>query len=168
MKTIIKLLAVLVLTLSTLASTAQTVLAAAPQIQTFHHEGSFEIGPCPSSVTLLATGTEDVRLITFFNETGDPISIQVHVNYEAVVTNPETGQTVKDHAHATVFIDPIEGTRGNVGLYYSTTVPGLGVVFHDVGWLVRDIETGTILFEAGPHNVLHGDEVALFCTALGA
>lgn len=168
MKTIIKLLAVLTITLSALASTTSAALGATPQIETFHEEGSYEVGLCPSGVTLLGTYTEDVRLITFFNEAGDPTSVQVHVTYEAVVTNPETGQAVRDHAHATVFIDPIEGTRGNVGLYYSTTVPGLGVVFHDVGWLVRDIETGAILFEAGPHDVLHSDEVALFCAALGA
>lgn len=168
MKTIIKLLAILALTLSTLASTAQAALAAPPQIETFHLEGSYEVGICPSGVTLLGTYTEDVRLITFFNEAGDPVSIQVHVQYVAVVTNTETSQTVRDHAHGTVFIDPIEGTRVNVGLFYSTTVPGLGVVFHDVGKLVRDIETGDILFEAGPHDVLHGDEVALFCAALDA
>ena len=167
MKTIIKLLAILAVTLSTLASTASAALAATPQIETFHQEGSYEVGLCPSGVTLVGTYTEDVRLITFFDKAGAPVNIQVHVNYESVVTNPETGQTVRDHAHATVFIDLIEGTRGNVGLYYTTTVPGLGVVFHDVGWLVRDIETGAILFEAGPHDVLHGDEVALFCTALG-
>jgi hypothetical protein len=142
--------------------------ASSPQIETFHDEGSFEIGPCPSGVTLIETYTEDLRVITFFDEAGDPVSVQVHGNFEGVVTNPETGQSVRDPGHITRFIDLIEGTRGPVGLVYSTTVPGVGVVFHDVGRLVRDLEDGSIIFEAGPHDVLHGDYVALFCAALGA
>jgi hypothetical protein len=145
-----------------------TASGASPQIETFHDEGSFEIGPCPNGVTLVETYTEDVRVITFFDEAGIPVRVQVHIDYQGVVTNPDTGQTVEDPAHATRFIDLIEGTRGPVGLYYSTTVPGVGVVFHDVGRLVRDLEDGSIIFEAGPHDVLHGDEVALFCAALGA
>ena len=159
--TMVTLLAAVVLS-------ARPALALEPQIETFHDEGSFEIGPCPSGVTLVETYTEDDRILTFFDQAGDPVSVQVHFNYDGVVTNPETGQSVGDPAHGTRFIDLVEGTRGPVGLYFSTTVPGVGVVFHDVGRLVRDIEDDSIIFEAGPHDVLHGDYVALFCAALGA
>jgi hypothetical protein len=142
--------------------------AAAPLVETFHDEGSFEIGPCPTSgITLIETYTEDDLIITFFDQAGNAVRVQVHIAYEGVVTNPETGQSVKDPAHATRFIDLTDGTHGPVGLYYSTTVPGVGVVFHDVGRLVRDADNN-ILFEAGPHDVLHGNDVALFCAALGA
>ena len=168
MKTIIKLLAILAITLSTLASTASATLAATPQIEIFHDEGSFEIGPCPSGVTLVETYTEDDRIITFFDEVGNAVSVQVHFNFEGVVTNPETGQSLRDPAHGVRFFDFIEGTRGPVGLYFSTMVPGVGVVFHDVGRLVRDLEDGSIIFEAGPHDMLHGDYVALWCAAFGA
>jgi hypothetical protein len=147
---------------------ARPALAAAPQIETFHDEGSFDIGPCSSGVTLVETYTEDDRLITFFNQAGEPVAAQFHFNYVGVVTNPATGQSVKDPAYGTRFFDFVNGTRGPVGLYFSTTVPGVGVVFHDVGRLVRDLEDGTILFEAGPHDMLHGDYIALFCAALGA
>jgi hypothetical protein len=151
-----------------LALPVGTASAAAPQVEAFHDEGSFEIGPCPSGVTLVETFTEDVRVITFFDEAGNPVRVQVHIDYEGVVTNPDTGQTIEDPAHATRFIDLVAGTRGPVGLYYSTTVPGVGVVFHDVGRLVRDLTTGEVLFEAGPHDVLESGDVALFCAALGA
>lgn len=144
-----------------------TVSAAAPEIETFHDEGSFEIGPCPSGVTLVETYTEDDRIITFFDDAGNPVQVQVHINFEGVVTNPATGQTLRDPGHATRFIDLTTGFHGPVGLYYSTTVPGVGVVFHDVGRLVRDFENN-VVFEAGPHDVLESGDVALFCVALGA
>jgi hypothetical protein len=147
---------------------ARHALAMEPQNDTFHDEGSFEIGPCPSGVTLVETYTEDDRIITFFDQAGDPTSVQFHFNYEGVVTNPETGQSVRDPAHGTRYIDFVAGTRGPVGLYFSITVPGVGVVFHDVGRLVRNLEDDSIIFEAGPHDMLHGDYVGLFCAALGA
>ena len=142
--------------------------AAPPEVETVHNEGTFTIGPCPSGVTLVETYTEDLRIITYVNQAGAIVRVQEHFDYEGEVTNPETGQTVKDPAHGVRFFDFVAGTRGPVGLYYSTTVPGVGLVFHDVGRLVRDLDTGEVLFEAGPHDVLHEGDVALFCAALGA
>ena len=142
--------------------------AAVPRVQTFNDEGSFGIGPCPSTgITLIETFTEDDRIITFFDEAGAPVRVQVHINFEGVVTNPATGQTLRDPAHETRFIDLTTNTRGPAGLVFSTTVPGGGVVFHDVGRLLRTFDD-RILFEAGPHDVLHGDYVALWCAAFGA
>jgi hypothetical protein len=156
-----------------LASAQSTALvrgasATTQQMEKFHYEGSVEGPPCPSGVKLVETYTEDDIVITFFDKTGNPTSVQVHINFEGVVTNPVTGQSVKDPAHATRFIDLVKDTRTVVGLIYSVTVPGVGVVFHDVGRLVHAPD-GSITFEAGPHDVLSaGDDNALFCAALGA
>jgi hypothetical protein len=154
-------------TLALLVLLPVTAGAIAPKVETFHDEGSFTIGPCPSGVNLVETFTEDDRMITFFDQAGHPVSVQLHFNYEGVVTNPDTGQSVKDPLHATRFIDLTTGFHGPVGLYYSVTVPGLGVVFHDVGRLVRDVDDN-VIFEAGPHDVLQFGDVALYCAALGA
>jgi hypothetical protein len=145
-----------------------TARATPPQIEAFSDAGSFEIGPCPSGVTLTETYTEDITAITFFDRTGNAIRLQVHFDYMGVVTNPSNGISVKDPGHGARFIDLVAGTRTLVGLYYSTTVPGGGVLFHDVGRLVRGPD-GSLTFEAGPHDVLAaGSDVGFFCAAVGA
>jgi len=146
------------------------VSAAPPVVETFHDEGSFSFaGPCPNGVTLVGTFTEDVRVTTFFDRAGNPVRLQIKVNASGEVTNPETGQSVENPAHTTVFVDLVEGTVAQVGLVFKATVPGVGVVFHDVGRVVFDA-AGNLIFEAGPHDVLNtpGDHAvrANFCAAL--
>ncbi len=144
--------------------------AAPPVVETFHDEGSFAFaGSCPNGVTLVATFTEDVRVTTFFDKAGTPVRAQIKVNVAGVVTNPETGESVENPTHTTVFVDLVEGTEAQVGLVFKATVPGVGVVFHDVGRVVFDA-AGNLIFEAGPHDVLNtaGDHPvrAAFCAAL--
>jgi hypothetical protein len=146
------------------------VSAAPPVVETFHDEGSFAFaGPCPNGVTLVGTFTEDVRVTTFFDEAGTPVRAQITVNAVGVVTNPETGESVKNPSHQTIIVDLVEGTEAQVGLIFKATVPGEGVVFHDVGRVVVDA-AGNVIFEAGPHDVLNtaGDHAvrANFCAAL--
>ena len=146
------------------------VSAAPPEVETFHNEGSFTFAaPCPNGVTLVGTFTEDVRVTTFFDRAGNPVRLQIKVNQSGAVTNPETGESVENPAHTTVFVDLVEGTETQVGLVFKATVPGAGVVFHDVGRVVHNAE-GDLIFEAGPHDVLNtaGDHAvrANFCAAL--
>src|SRR6266705_760555 len=94
-----------------LAAPISTASAPTPQVDTFNDEGSFEIGPCPTGVTLVESYTENVVIITFFDQTGNPTRLQVHFDYEGVVTNPATAQSVKDPAHGTRFINLTNGTR---------------------------------------------------------
>jgi len=160
-------LAVVVVALLTLPL---TVSAAPALVETFTNEGSFTFaGSCPNGVTLKGTFTEDVRITTFFDKEGTPVRVQIKVNFVGVVTNPETGESVRDAAHHTIFLDLIDGTETVVGLVFSVTVPGVGVVFHDVGRVVFDAE-GTPIFEAGPHDVLNTEGAhavrANFCKAL--
>ena len=146
------------------------VSAAPPVVETFHDEGSSAFaGPCPNGVTLVGTFTEDVRVTTFFDKAGTPVRAQITVNFVGVVTNPETGESVENPSHQTIIVDLVEGTEAQVGLIFSATVPGEGVVFHDVGRVVFDA-AGDLIFEAGPHDVLNtaGPHAvrANFCAAL--
>ena len=146
------------------------VSAAPPVVETFHNEDSFAFaGPCPNGVTLIGTFTEDVRVTTFFDQAGTPVRAQIKVNRVGVVTNPETGESVENPSHQTIIVDLVEGTVAQVGLTFSATVPGEGVVFHDVGRVVFDA-AGTPIFEAGPHDVLATEGAhavrARFCAAL--
>ena len=144
--------------------------AAPPLVATFHDEGSSPFaGPCPNGVTLVGTFTEDVRVTTFFDEAGTPVRAHITVNVVGVVTNPETGESVENPSHQTIIVDLVEGTEAQVGLIFKATVPGEGVVFHDVGRVVFDA-ADNVTFEAGPHDVLNtaGDHAvrANFCAAL--
>jgi hypothetical protein len=144
--------------------------AAPPVVETFHNEGSFVFaGPCPNGVTLVGTFTEDVRVTTFFDKAGAPVRAQIKVDAGGAVTNPETGESMASPIHQTIIEDLVEGTVTQVGLVFKATVPGVGVVFHDVGRVVVDAEDN-VIFEAGPHDVLNtaGDHAvrANYCAAL--
>lgn len=160
----------LALVVVTLLTMPMYVSAAQPVVETFYSEGSFAFAaPCPNGVTLVGSFTERTRVTTFFDNDGNPIRLQIKLDYSGVVTNPVTGQTVRNPSHNTTFVDLVEGTVTQVGLVFSVTVPGVGVVFHDVGRVVFDAE-GNVIFEAGPHDVLNtaGDHAvrARFCEAL--
>jgi hypothetical protein len=146
------------------------VSAAPPTVEIFHNEGSFVFsGPCPNGVTLVGTFTEDVRVTTFFDRAGNPIRVQIKVDQSGAITNPETGQSVESPIHQTITEDLVAGTVTQVGLVFKATVPGVGVVFHDVGRVVVDA-ADNVIFEAGPHDVLNtaGNHVVRtnFCAAL--
>ena len=146
------------------------VSAAPPLVETFHDEGSSPFaGPCPNGVTLVSAFTVDETATTFFDQAGTPVRVQIKVNFVGVVTNPATGQSVENPGHFTVIVDLVEGTEAQVGLVFKATVPGVGVVFHDVGRVIFDA-AGNLMFEAGPHDVLNtADEHpvrAAFCAAL--
>jgi hypothetical protein len=144
--------------------------AAPPLVETFHDEGSFTFaGPCPNGVTLEGSFTDDLRVTTFFDNAGNPVRLQIKLDHAGVITNPATGLSVNDPAHTTTFVDLVTGTATQVGLVFKSTVPGVGVVFHDVGRVVFDAE-GNVTFEAGPHDVLHTESDHAvrdnFCKAL--
>lgn len=159
-----RLLLVAILALLALASVT-TALAAKPEVQTFHDEGSFEID-CGSFLAL-ADFEEDARVTTFFDDAGNPVRIQVHVNYDGTLTNSVTGLTVRDPGHFTIQVDLHEGTQNFVGLVYGITIPGEGVVVLDAGRVVFAGEAveENIIFEAGQFDVLHGGD-AVICAAL--
>jgi len=153
-----------------LGAFAPSASATAPVVETFHTERSFVFGgPCPNGVTLVGSIVEDVRITTFFDRAGNPVREMIKVDATGEVTNPVTGQSAENPAHTTIFVDLVAGTETQVGLVFKTTVPGVGVVFHDAGRVVFDAD-GNLTFEAGPHDLLHftGDHPvrAAFCSAL--
>lgn len=142
-----------------------SVSAAKPFVETFHNEGSFEID-C-GSFTAVEDFVEDVRVMVFFDKAGDPVRVEVHINYTGVITNPETGRTLRDPGHFKIVENLEEGTVTYVGLVYGITVPGEGVAVLDTGRVIFDGDAveENIIFEAGPHQYLHGGD-AVICAAL--
>lgn len=160
-----RLFLVTALTLLTLASVT-TVFAAEPNVETFHNEGSFVAADCGSFLAL-EDFVEDVRVTTFFDKAGNPVRVQVNVNFDGILTNSVTGMTVPDPGHFNILVDLQEGTQAFVGLVFGITVPGQGIAVLDAGKVVFDGEEveENVIFEGGPHQFLHEGE-ALICAAL--
>ena len=150
------------LTLLTLTSVT-TVFAAKPFVETFHNEGSFVAADCGSFLAL-EDFAEDIRVTTFFDNAGNAIQAQIHVNFNGVITNSVTGRTVRDPGHYTLTIDLQEGTSTYTGLVFAITVPGEGIAVLDAGKVVFDAE-GNVIFVGGPHQFLE-EGPALICAAL--
>ena len=140
-----------------------TAFAAQPFVETFHNEGSFIAADCGSFLAL-EDFVEDIRVTTFFDNAGNPIRAQVHVNFNGVITNSVTGRTVSDPGHFTITIDLQEGTSTYAGLVFAITVPGEGIAVLDAGKVVFDAE-GNVIFVGGPHQFLE-EGPALICAAL--
>jgi hypothetical protein len=132
------------------------VSATAPVVETFHTEGTFSFaGPCPNGVTLLYTIDEVVRVTTFFDRAGNPVREVIKVDRAGEVTNPATGESIGNPAHVTYFVDLVDGTETEVGLFITATVPGVGVVFHDVGRVVFDADGRRDLRGRPPRRAQH-------------
>ncbi len=101
----------------------------------------------------------------FYDESGQAVRLQRHVILQATLTNPDTNTTVTSGRQATTGIrDLTTGELTVHGLRFITTVPGMGVVLLDAGTFVMDA-AGNIVWEAGKHQLLHGD-VDRFCAAM--
>jgi hypothetical protein len=111
---------------------------------------------------------EGIQVTTdLFDEEGQLEQRLRHIVLGATLANPATG-TVVAGAHEALMVDRdfTTGTVTRHGLRLIVTVPGLGVVLLDAGTFVIDA-AGTLVFEAGPHQLLHG-EVAQFCAAMSS
>jgi hypothetical protein len=155
-RTILTILAVL---------TVLTVIpasAAAPDIFRFEEEFSYQV-QC-DGFTLDGAGTDQYRVAVFYDKDGSPVRVQVQIRYDGTLTHSVTGETWRDPQYAMLQSDLLKGTDTFVGLIYTITVPGSGLVYIDAGRITFS-EAG-VIFEAGPHQSLNGSE-QLLCEVLG-
>jgi hypothetical protein len=102
--------------------------------------------------------------LDFRDDAGNLVERKVHVEARGTITNPATGETVPVQEILNAFLDFEEGTRTWAGMRLKVTIPGVGAAILDVGRVIFD-SSGNILFEAGPHQLLHED-FDDFCDAL--
>lgn len=62
-----------------------------------------------------------VRGKTFFDKAGTPVRMQLHIKVEGIITNPESGKSLRDHAAATEFRNLQTGENTVIGSF--TTSP---------------------------------------------
>lgn len=99
-----------------------------------------------------------VRITTFVDDEGNPTRIRIAALFQGTLTNPGTGESIKGQQELIIFLDVEQPAQETwAGLRFRAVFPGAGAVLLDAGRLVFDAETGEVFFEAGPHQVFHGD-----------
>lgn len=154
-------IALLGLTAAAALALALPAGAAPPVTQTFTIPVS-GLESC-NGFDLVFVGEVTVRETVFFDASGNPVTVRLHVHGAETDTNSVTGKTIEVRGDVTITIDLATGTFTETGLSLMSNAPGEGVVIHDSGKVVFDAD-GEIVFQAGPHDVL--DDPETWCNAL--
>jgi hypothetical protein len=112
---------------------------------------------------VIATTTESGRFQVFFDQSGNPIRLQVEESGSGTFT--ANGLSVNQTNHQINIVDLVAGTNTQIGLLLH--VSSGGTLFNERGLLIFD-SNGNLTFEAGPHPSLDGDIAVLqrLCAAL--
>jgi hypothetical protein len=103
-----------------------------------------------------------------FDAAGNLVQISAHERFTEILYNsndPTKSLSSNPQQASNLLVNIANSTEWVAGTIFKFTLPGVGVVLHDVGRLVYDTSTGDILFQAGPAQYLNGD-IAALCAAL--
>jgi hypothetical protein len=131
---------------------------------TFEHPGELQ-GTCPQGFNLLSSAHHDETAARYYDRDGNLIQRVLHDVWHAgdplnILYNSQTGKSVAYSADTTETDDfAVPGDFGSVtarftGKIVSVTLPGGGLVVHDVG-----------VFTFAPHDVIledHGPKMVFF------
>jgi hypothetical protein len=129
-----------------------------------------DIGVSCDSFQVLESATFTDTFTLFYDQTGNVTKAVFHIRIVGTLSNSLTGTSVPEEAHytqTTTFATPGDfSTRTDTytGQVYTVTLPGGGLILHDVGKVVLASD-GTITFEGGPHQELH-NQLQKLCAAL--
>jgi len=129
-----------------------------------------DIGVSCGSFQVLESATSTLRFTFFYNQAGNVTKAVFHVTLVGTLSNSVTGKSVPFEEDVTVTAtlatpgDLSTETDTFTGQPYTVTLPGSGLILHDVGRVVFAPD-GTITFEGGPHQLLH-NQVQQLCAAL--
>jgi hypothetical protein len=153
----------LLLTLIMVIATVGPALAFQPEIVHLQiHRHFDDFGVCDGYNVI---GDFDVTRqdMTFFDNTGNPIRVDIFVHYVGTLTNSVSGKTLDDRGDVRNSTDLVNGTFTQTGGLRHTTVSGLGIVIQETGRIILDDATGGILFVTPG---MSGDENSKLCSAL--
>jgi hypothetical protein len=171
MRRLIKLPAVIAVTLVGMAVFAQPAAANTKVTTVIHDDETFvESGICPFHITFHQFGT--FKAAEYFDNNGFNYKTIITVGpggqFTITVTAKGTTLTMQNQAAPVVITFNADGSRATEtfhGPTFKFTLPGSGVVLLEAGRLMFDGD-GNVVFEAGPHQLLDGD-VDAFCAAFG-
>jgi hypothetical protein len=110
--------------------------------------------------------TFEVHGKVFLDDAGNPVRVVEHVSGTDTFYNSVTNESVTGTINAGEIVDLVEGTVTESGTVGRITVPGLGVVFFDVGKFIIDFDEG-LVFLAGRHHAFFEEDYAQLCSVLG-
>jgi hypothetical protein len=133
------------------------------QEQTLHRSIASFLS-CPR---FTVAGEFDISRIvfTFYDSNGTPIRTVTHIHSDGTLTNTATGKTLADQGNQIITTDLLTGEVVVVGPSRVDTVPGEGVVFAQVGRVVR--ENGQVVEIDGRNDILERN-LADFCAYMEA
>jgi hypothetical protein len=108
-------------------------------------------------------GSLEDRARLVFDEAGNLLQRHGLLLVRTTVTNLTTGESLEDNASTPFSVDFTTGVVINNGRVADIRN---GVRVRDIGRLVWDLETGEILFEAGPHDIGLNPREPSLCQAL--
>ena len=150
-----------------IATAAQATPPIHEDIGTLPYASTVDCSPYGFAFENQVVGAEEVTVDTFFNSQGEPRRVVVHDSFDETDTNSVTGKILRFRGNRVETFDLVAGTRTVTGISFVVTDPGHGIVIHDTGRVVFDAPFH-VSFEAGPHDVLHGDVDQFACSALAA
>ena len=155
---------------------APTALAVPPAQETFTVDiVGFPIGDC-GTFELWNDFVVEGHVIAHFDEEGNVAFINVHHAFsESIYYNAEDPAMFLvggvpgegDNLRIDVTSDP--PTQAVAGLTFTVILPGHGVIFHEAGRLITDLESESfeITFQAGPKDFIEQDIAALCAAVVG-
>ena len=158
---------------ATTAMAAASLAAAAPASAQENLRGSvsFPAAPVVECDGAMQIGLGfDVDLTFHWTYEGDAlVRERLTMRYTGQFANLSTGEvSTPVRGTSNTVIDLTEGTLTASGNPRSMTMPGVGVVLHEAGRFVLDLETGQVLVERGPKlNETTPEGARLVCEAMG-
>jgi hypothetical protein len=140
----------------------------------FQHFGGFD-GSCPQGFDILENGYSEETAARYYDRDGNLIRRVLHDVYPVgnplnVLYNSETGRSVPYRTDGTESDDfAVPGDFDSItsrftGNFYTVTMPGGGLLVHDVGVFTFGPD-GSILEDRGPKMLFFGQDEEL-CAAL--
>jgi hypothetical protein len=159
-----RMVAGLVVALPIVLTGATDAHAAVPLTVKESDEGDVFLADC-GDFDLRDHFTFEIHGKAFLDDAGNPVRIVEHVSGSDTFYNSETNESVTGTINAGETVDLVDGTVTENGTIGRITVPGLGVVFFDVGKFIIDFDDG-LVFLAGRHHAFLEEDYAALCSLL--
>jgi len=130
----------------------------------------FAVGDCGDFV-VLNDYTVEGFFIVHFDQDGFLTHVNQHISFsDSTYYNSEDPDVRINGGPAELENDRFDFTSDRPvlavsGIFFKITLPGYGLIFHEAGRAILDLETNEVLFQAGPADVSEGNLAAL-CAAL--
>jgi hypothetical protein len=153
--------------LALVAALGLTVVGAAVAVPPDHHTDSQDYSGASScgSFDDVYQGHLDASIVSTFDQAGNPVRDIVHITgWEINSRSDMPSVSLTARRNFIVIFDYQTRVERDLGNIYTQTVPGYGLLFHDVGLISLG---GGVVTVHGPHDVFEQGDAA-FCNALAA